>query len=1188
MNDNIKAIWNKHIEVQEQLLRARAIPIPIDTTSIRIAGEKLFLTIDERNRTDKVLSQIAEAFGIGVDELKISEGCFIVDTDKSNNVDSDTKRALSEIAENNHIKFRPNPIVDGIIKQKNISLINILKRNKCNYSFDKKERLQISISDLKRIQSELETSDVQLPETASAIFRFKPTPFFFLERMMPYIPWENRIYVAENDDSVEFLSNSFVLKNKYLTQDLLQYLNEQFGLSLYKYVFTFHINKTVISKYNPKNSHHILPEINDDGCSFSFVTKIMQKPKELMNSYFEEQFEFGLKYTRLKRFFDNFFGKENVSFDSEFRYRCDMQQFSTQFLPKQTNWEEPFWKIILQSLQLQGISISQNYEIGVDFNWQKESLKDILTKISSVCPYISLSFFDNHRCNVDLKFNNESLTEIENRIRESFPSIQFHKNEKGGLLYFFQEYFDRTKRNQIARSLNDELNLLNSSDYSYEVFSIPPDKDKYYLTIDTDSLQESLTDTVRDLRGCEFKVGDISIGKLFRINYPQLTFDISSSEKDKITYYANNNLFGNITPDLTGDLEKIARLKKSFEAISSGVGLLNPRLSDFIFDASKAETINEVDCYLDSRGEFYNDINDNLLNRKINESQKKAIIKTLLAKDLSLIQGPPGTGKSTAIAEIIWQHIRKNPKERILLTSETNLAVDNAIARVVNTTHNLVKPIRFGEDERLEMEGKQFNIDTLRAWVENVSITYSEEEEDIDEPNKESDIHQKIILENWLSNISRRIDASQMDESICSLWKNMLQNPSKEIRQIAFDKYIHNCNVVGATCSSIGDKNTKGNPTSFFRTYCELFGAVKNITYKDGKSFSLFNGKIKFDTVIQDESSKATPAELSLPLIYGKKNIIIGDHRQLPPLLDKEEFLSSLKFLLNKIDDKQQISEIKKLQKFVQVHFDEMEVSHFQRLFESIDDSLKGVFNQQYRMHPAINEVIKQFYVEDGGLFCGLDEAQVEAPDVTNPQSRYHGLNIDGLIEPKDHVIWIDTKTPEMLVGTSRVNYGEVEAIRSILTKMQNSESFKHYQSLWNNDEDKQIGLISFYGKQIKLLKSLRSDFKDIPIRISTVDRFQGMERNIIIVSMVRSSCITADKNQNADYELYPDLGFASQNDLGFAQSPNRLNVALSRAKRLLIIVGNSDLFRRKHIYDNVYQCIQNSTNGKIINAEEL
>ena len=65
-------------------------------------------------------------------------------------------------------------------------------------------------------------------------------------------------------------------------------------------------------------------------------------------------------------------------------------------------------------------------------------------------------------------------------------------------------------------------------------------------------------------------------------------------------------------------------------------------------------------------------------------------------------------------------------------------------------------------------------------------------------------------------------------------------------------------------------------------------------------------------------------------------------------------------------------------------------------------------------------------------------------------------------------------------------------------------------------------------------------------------------------------------------------LSFAQQKDLGFAKSPNRLNVALSRAKRLLIIVGNSDLFRTKEIYDNVYRCIENSPYGKIIKAEEL
>lgn len=1175
MTDQIKSIWNKHIEIQEQLLRANAAPIPIDATTARIAGDKLILTIDEHNRTDKVLSQIAETFGNNENELKISDGYFFVDCEKSDTVNIEDKRNLSETAELNHIKFRPNPIVDGKIERNHNTLISILKNLKCDFSFDKKGRLQIPINDLKRAQPILEERGIQISDIASVIFRYEPAPQKWLSKYIPSVQCEHKI---KKDNRTNITQNIIRLYNGYLSEDLLSYLNGEMGLSIDSYVYKFIINKDAISKYDFEKAKAQIgtPTKDKDYFVFRFRTRITQEKDETdLNNCFEEQFDYNFKYTRLKRIVDNIFGKDNVAFECSFDYSYDSDKYLN-------------WLSVQLSQSQKGVSISSNFEIGVDFKWSEESLPEVLKRISVACPYIALSYYNNHRCNVNLKYRNSSLKDLENKIRGSFPSIQFHRNNKSGTLYFFQEYIDRTTRNQIARSLDDELHQFDSLEYSYEIYPIPFDKDKYYLTIDRDSLQESLSDTVKDLRGHEFTIGEVYIGKLIRVNYPQLTFDISSSDKDKITYYANNNLIGKITPDLTGDLEKIARLKKSFEAISSGRGLLNPRLSDFIFDATKAKTINEVDCYLDSRSELYNDINDNLLNRKINESQKKAIIKTLLAEDLSLIQGPPGTGKSTAIAEIIWQHIRKNSNERILLTSETNLAVDNAIARVVNTTHNLVKPIRFGEDERLEMEGKQFNLDTLKAWVEDDSVTYLEEDDNTDEENTESEICQKIILENWLSNISQRIDTNQMDESVCQLWKNILHKPSKRVRQIVLDKYIHNCNVVGATCSSIGEKSTRGFPTNFFRTYCELFGKVENRANKDGKEYSNYTGKIKFDTVIQDESSKATPAELSLPLIYGKKNIIIGDHRQLPPLLEKEEFLSSLKFLLNTIDDKKQINEIKRLQRFVQSNFKELEVSHFQRLFDSIDDSLKGVFNQQYRMHPAINEVIKQFYVDDGGLYCGLDETQVEDPDITNPQSRYHGLNIEGLITPKDHVIWIDTNTPELLVGTSRANYGEVEAIRHILTKFQCSDSFSHYQSLWDNDEDKQIGLISFYGRQINILNGLRKDFKDIPIRISTVDRFQGMERNIIIVSMVRSSCIAADKDQQADYKLYPNTGFAEQNDLGFAQSPNRLNVALSRAKRLLIMVGNSNLFRRKGIYDNVYQCIQNSPNGRIIKAEEL
>jgi superfamily I DNA and/or RNA helicase len=229
-------------------------------------------------------------------------------------------------------------------------------------------------------------------------------------------------------------------------------------------------------------------------------------------------------------------------------------------------------------------------------------------------------------------------------------------------------------------------------------------------------------------------------------------------------------------------------------------------------------------------------------------------------------------------------------------------------------------------------------------------------------------------------------------------------------------------------------------------------------------------------------------------------------------------------------------------------------------------------------MHPDINDVIKQFYLNDGGLECGLIspvDLGVNSPDMHNPASRYHGINTKDFLSKDNHVVWVDTKTPELLDGTSRINYGEVDAIREILTKLKNSESFNTYQSFWTKPEDQQIGIISFYGKQIRLLRNLRNEFHEMPIRVSTVDRFQGMERNIIIVSMVRSNCIAADKNQKADYNLYGGLGFPEQNSLGFAQSPNRLNVALSRAKRLLIIVGNSDLFTQNPLYKNVYNIIK-------------
>ena len=83
-----------------------------------------------------------------------------------------------------------------------------------------------------------------------------------------------------------------------------------------------------------------------------------------------------------------------------------------------------------------------------------------------------------------------------------------------------------------------------------------------------------------------------------------------------------------------------------------------------------------------------------------------------------LLFGPPGTGKTTVIAELIWQFISQNQNQKILLTSETNLAVDNAIEKLINKEHTLVKPLRFGKDTKFEEEGKKYSFNRIMKWVD--------------------------------------------------------------------------------------------------------------------------------------------------------------------------------------------------------------------------------------------------------------------------------------------------------------------------------------------------------------------------------------------------------------------------------------------------------------------------------------
>lgn len=102
----------------------------------------------------------------------------------------------------------------------------------------------------------------------------------------------------------------------------------------------------------------------------------------------------------------------------------------------------------------------------------------------------------------------------------------------------------------------------------------------------------------------------------------------------------------------------------------------------------------------------------------------------------------------------------------------------------------------------------------------------------------------------------------------------------------------------------------------------------------------------------------------------------------------------------------------------------------------------------------------------------------------------------------------------------------------------------------------KEIGIITFYGAQLKRIKTRigNNRFSSLDITTGTVDIFQGMERPVIIVSMVRNN---------------------ANNKVGFAKTSERVNVAFSRAKELLIIVGCRDLFTKIPIYQEVSNVVR-------------
>jgi superfamily I DNA and/or RNA helicase len=636
------------------------------------------------------------------------------------------------------------------------------------------------------------------------------------------------------------------------------------------------------------------------------------------------------------------------------------------------------------------------------------------------------------------------------------------------------------------------------------------------------------------------------IGTLIRKEREKLKFRIS----DRFDYLLNARederlaleeiKKGYIKPIFPGELTNIGRMIKAMKKVTepgNKVGFpANKNLPNFLFDPNTARQSSED--IEEEKKRILSNLNEPLL--KNQSKQLEAVAKSLLAKDVALIQGPPGTGKTTVIAEIIWQTLLREPEAKILITSQTNLAVDNALERLKGK--KLVRPIRIGNIDKFEDEGKVYSNERLKQWL---AAKPNSNEETINSDN--------AICE-WVKNVSKKCSDNAAYQKAITKWKQGLNDKDSLIKSIFTSEYFKNVNVFAATCSECGSRN-------FGEAYQSMFQKNKET-----------QSEPEFDLVIMDEASKATPPELVLPLTLGKKVIIIGDHKQLPPMIDENEFSEALEA----VGAKQLVEDWTK---------DDYKISQFEKLFVNAPKNFVASLDTQFRMHEQIMNCISQFYKDqeelENGLICGI-RGEMNIEDLAVKASRWHGFNSPPFITTQNHAIWVNVETPEKKVGTSYENDGEVKAIQTVLRALTHADGFKEYLDFFKKEEDKEVGIITYYMPQMQKIRNAmyptftknewrnfeqhkyKNEFQ-LPFRINTVDRFQGMERNIIIISTVRSDRQIDLNGKEIPNKKYP---FA----LGFARELQRVNVGFSRAKRLLIVIGNERHFSNKQEYAEAIQ----------------
>lgn len=558
----------------------------------------------------------------------------------------------------------------------------------------------------------------------------------------------------------------------------------------------------------------------------------------------------------------------------------------------------------------------------------------------------------------------------------------------------------------------------------------------------------------------------------------------------------------------------------------------------------------------------------------LSDDKKDAVKRAVSSNELFLIQGPPGTGKTSVIAEIVLQILRRSPDARILLTSQSNIAVDHALVQIADAAESAGDSpppmVRLGRTEKIGYGGESWTLTELaQSWRQEVlnqcnpeldalrkaerntrrAIKDAGATTDSDGTIEEWIAEAETILEQ-LEDYEREYELMLQNESlqmnVSSTTKESMEAGVEQTREQLKDQLealnqllpqpleINELSekdalmlIIRAAATNVGGDDEK-DPTMegldrikelqrILTDWTRVVGLTQDFQELIGKSsnviaatclFSGNRGRIteqegnSFDWVIIDEAGRATVPEVLIPIVKAQRMVLVGDERQLPPMLDRQTS-----------EDADELDEEFSLDK-----------SLFQSLVEQvadIDQEHLSTLRTQYRMSPAIGNLISSVFYE-GELKNG-------------ERTRQGRRALDWMPTP---VTWLSTSSQsdrdETRVGASYANSTEAGIVLRLL------EIFEEK----GRDQRRRpsVGVISGYSAQVEQLitridPESSSRWRNLQIEIATVDSFQGRECDIVIYSTVRS---------NRDRRI------------GFLRDYRRINVALSRAREILVIVGDN------------------------------